>query len=217
MSALRRNRNGGTVRMIGTLVAIIAAAPVAFFGLQASPAHAWGHLPDLRSREGQAHIVFAAIERARIGYCAQVNDAPFAPEDIAVQVEGALNVWLAEIADLLPTPVVIERDCDVQTLDVLVIIEPAVPRSTLFGEHLLVTEGERTISRITVNTDPISGVPVERVNVFELADGDATAGEKADYLGTRARRWPKPARACWNTRFGVHPAATQLALSDDCP
>lgn len=152
----------------------------AFFG--ASPAFAWGHLPELRLEEGRGHIVFAATERARIGYCLDVGDARFSPSDLELQIEAALRVWLAEVEDILNAPVVIEKDCDQESLDLTVFVGPAGAGATNFGRHSLVELGGRIVSKVSVNTAPKHGVPVVRTNLFDLGPALATASEKTAFL-----------------------------------
>ena len=112
------------------ILAILVVVPL--------PALGWRHLPNLRDPEGSAHIVFAAIERSRIGYCTQINDPRFSAGDIDIQVEGALRVWLAPVAELVDAPVEIEKDCDRTSLDLMVVIGPDREKPTRFGHHGLV-------------------------------------------------------------------------------
>ena len=143
---------------------------------------AWGHLPELNMPVGRAHIVFAALERGRIGYCVEVLDPNFAPADMDLQVAGALNVWLAEWRDLVDDPVAVARDCDAATLDLMVVVGPAEDGSTRYGRHDLVALGERTISHVSVNTAPMHGIPVTRTNIFDLFGHVSDAAAKEGFL-----------------------------------
>ncbi len=153
-----------------------------FFVVGVSPAHAWGQLPELRTDEGRGHIVFAALERGRIGYCLETGDASFPPADIELQVEAALKVWLVEVGDFLQAPVLIEKDCNRESLDLSVFVGPAEPGATNLGRHSLIEMDGRPVSRVSVNTAPSHGVRVERTNLFDFDPGLVTAVEKAAFL-----------------------------------
>jgi hypothetical protein len=147
-------------------------------------AFGWGHLPDLRSPEGTAHLVFAVLERSRIGYCTEVGNSGYPEIDIDLQVEGALNVWLAELDELLDGPVLIEKDCDELTTDLTVTIGPAPADSgaTYYGRHELAPLGDRTVSMVLVNTAPMHGIEAERTNIFEFSRGLGDRIAKAAFL-----------------------------------
>lgn len=180
------------------ILLILAVVPLPAFG--------WGHLPDLRDPEGSAHIVFAAVERSRIGYCTQINDSRFSGGDIDIKVEGALRVWLAPVAELVDAPIEIEKDCDRASLDLMVVIEPDREKPTRFGRHDLVPLGDRTISRVSVNSDPRHGVELRRTDLFEFVPQATTAAEKAAFL-TRIR----------DEDLSLHALAAQLHLETTLP
>ncbi|MCZ6765080.1 MAG: hypothetical protein O7C63_09125 [Alphaproteobacteria bacterium] len=170
-----------TVRqaIFGFLLAAVLAAGT-------GGAYGWGHLPELRGEEGRAHLVFAVLERATIGYCTDTEKPDFNLDDLDIQVEGALKVWLAAVEDLLDGtldgPVTVEKNCDPATLDLMVTVGPIDVRPSAYGRQLLVPFAGRTISRIWINDAPVHGNPVRRTNIFDFDPDAATPSAKQAFL-----------------------------------
>jgi hypothetical protein len=102
--------------------AMILGGGLAGLTALAPPVFAWGHLPDFGIVARSGTLILDVIADRRILFCVETTDPRYTQQDVELLVEASLSVWLSEVEDLVGSQIAIESECDVNALDLLVVV-----------------------------------------------------------------------------------------------
>ncbi|MCZ6604036.1 MAG: hypothetical protein O7A03_02695 [Alphaproteobacteria bacterium] len=176
-------------RLNGALCVIVLA-----LSLGVSQALAWGHLKDFGVRQISGSLIFDVLEEGSIGVCVESDDPRYTQGDLEILVEASLTVWLDAVRDLIDAEVSIEEDCNLLSLDLLIlfgaysgVVSPDGAADIAFKTR--VHRGANFFSVIgfnTVGTNAARGEPLVFMSPLDFLDEDLSRdlsrGEKLAYL-----------------------------------
>lgn len=165
----------------------------------APPVFAWGHLRDFGVQETSGSLIFDVIDSGRIGFCVQSEDRRYDEDEMTLIVEASLAVWLDAVEDLIGDEIALEADCDVLTLDLMVLFgefdgvrSPDGVADIAFKTRL--QRGANHFSAIgfnTVGTAASSGEPLIFMSPLDFLPAKVGREQALEYLAAVSTAAPR--------------------------
>lgn len=137
----------------------------------AQSVHAYGYAVDLTDQGGLGHLVFTTSKAHQINFCVAIDNSVktrFEDSSIEAQTRSALGLWTNALTEASLKHISIFRvPCDSPKLNLMVEVIPE--GATRFSAHqAVITEGERSYSRVRINTNYEYGLDGEYRRVFDF-------------------------------------------------